>query len=322
VRGEVTSPDGYAGYFKGGRNYFEGNVGFGTNSPRYRIHNVGDYYGKGHVYLYAYEGDGNNGTAYLQARDDSGASTIDLQLRTQNAGTAVNAMRIMFDGKVGIGTTAPAVKLQVSGGTDAALAGGGYLQTGSSTSTNMVLDTNEIMARNNGAAATLFLNHEGGEVHVGQGSGGTGRLVTPVLQITGGADLSEGFEVGGADVRPGMVVVIDPANPGQLVPSVHAYDKKVAGIISGAGGVNTGLVMGQSGSVADGRHPVALTGRVWCLVDASDAIEPGDLLTTSNTPGHAMKAADYDAAQGAIIGKAMTALEEGRGLVLVLVSLQ
>jgi hypothetical protein len=211
----------------------------------------------------------------------------------------------------------------VSGGTDAALASGGYLQTGSITTTNMVLDTNEIMARNNGAAATLFLNHEGGEVHVGQGSGGTGRLVTPILEITGGADLSEGFEVGGADVRPGMVVVIDPANPGQLVSSTHAYDKKVAGIISGAGGVSTGLVMGQLGSVADGRYPVALTGRVWCLVDASEhAIEPGDLLTTSNTPGHAMTAADHHAAQGAIIGKAMTALEEGQGLVLVLVSLQ
>lgn len=51
-------------------------------------------------------------------------------------------------------------------------------------------------------------------------------------------------------------------------------------------------------------------------------MRPGDLLTTSGTPGHAMKAANPAQAQGAILGKAMTPLEEGCGLVLVLVSLQ
>jgi hypothetical protein len=68
---------------------------------------------------------------------------------------------------------------------------------------------------------------------------------------------------------------------------------------------------------------VALTGRVYCWADASDGpIQPGDLLTTSNVPGHAMKVTDHGQAQGAIIGKAMTGLEASRGLVLVLVSLQ
>ena len=74
---------------------------------------------------------------------------------------------------------------------------------------------------------------------------------------------------------------------------------------------------------ADGAHPVALTGRVWCKVDASfGAVTPGDLLTTSPTPGHAMKAGDGGRRSGATIGKAMTSLEAGRGLVLVLVNLQ
>jgi len=68
---------------------------------------------------------------------------------------------------------------------------------------------------------------------------------------------------------------------------------------------------------------VALSGRVYCWVDASHgAIEPGDLLTTSATPGHAMKAVDPEKARGAILGKAMTGLKEGRGLALVLVTLQ
>jgi hypothetical protein len=52
------------------------------------------------------------------------------------------------------------------------------------------------------------------------------------------------------------------------------------------------------------------------------AIEPGDLLTTSNIPGHAMKAADQARWPGAVIGKAMSSLNEGEGLVLVLVNLQ
>ena len=78
-----------------------------------------------------------------------------------------------------------------------------------------------------------------------------------------------------------------------------------------------------SGSEVDGSVPVALSGRVYCLVDASSgAVHPGDLLTTSNRSGHAMKVTDYEQAQGAILGKAMTGLEQGQGFVLVLVSLQ
>jgi hypothetical protein len=83
------------------------------------------------------------------------------------------------------------------------------------------------------------------------------------------------------------------------------------------------MTLQQKGSIADGDHPVALTGRVWCYVDAdAGPVTPGDLLTTSNVPGHAMKVTDHVQAQGAIVGKAMTRLEHGRGLVLVLVSLQ
>lgn len=153
-----------------------------------------------------------------------------------------------------------------------------------------------------------------------------GRTVTKVLQITGGSDLSEQFDVQAHDrlqPEPGLVVCIDAANPGELVVCSEAYSTVVAGVISGAGGVQPGMLMGQDGTAADGEHPVALTGRVYVWADASQgAIQPGDLLTTAAAPGHAMRAADRDRAQGAILGKAMTALEEGTGLVLVLVSLQ
>ena len=81
--------------------------------------------------------------------------------------------------------------------------------------------------------------------------------------------------------------------------------------------------MGQEGTLADGKHPVALSGRVYVWVDASrHPVKPGDLLTTSATPGHAMKAANPQRAQGAVIGKAMTGLKSGKGLVLALITLQ
>jgi hypothetical protein len=160
-----------------------------------------------------------------------------------------------------------------------------------------------------------------------------GKVRVKVLEIAGGADLSEHFEVNAVadpnskaspqQIQPGLVVSIDPDNPGKLVVSGRAYDRRVAGIISGAGGVKPGMLMSQAGSIADGSQPVALTGRVYCWVDASNGpIEPGDLLTTSDIPGYAMKVTDYEKGQGAIIGKAMTGLKEGKGLVLVLITLQ
>ena len=71
-------------------------------------------------------------------------------------------------------------------------------------------------------------------------------------------------------------------------------------------------------------YDVALAGRVYCNVDTTQAgVEAGDLLTTSATPGYAMKSTDYARAQGAILGKAMESLEKGqKGQILVLVTLQ
>lgn len=184
-------------------------------------------------------------------------------------------------------------------------------------------DGAQMMLYDSSGAATIIIDAD----HEGTGNG---RITTEVLEITGGADLSEQFEVAASvlnpDVapEPGLVVCIDAANPGQLVVCDRAYDSTVAGIISGAGDVQTGLLMGQTDSVADGRYPVALTGRVYVWAEAgAQPIQPGDLLTTASRTGYAMPAADAHQAFGAILGKAMTGLEAGEsGLVLVLVSLQ
>jgi hypothetical protein len=144
------------------------------------------------------------------------------------------------------------------------------------------------------------------------------------ITVEGGSDLAEPFKItsGKGDVPQGAVVVIDEQNPGHLKLSDQSYDTHVAGVVSGANGINPGIQMEQQG-LLDGGQNVALTGRVYVQADTSNgAIKPGDLLTTSGNPGCAMKVTDHARAVGAILGKAMTGLSEGKGMVLVLVTLQ
>ena len=150
-----------------------------------------------------------------------------------------------------------------------------------------------------------------------------GVTATDTLVIRGGADLAEPFLITDRKETPkGALVVIDDKNPGRLKISCGEYDKCVAGVVSGAGGLKPGLTLTQKG-IVEGGVKVALAGRVYALADTSNgSIKPGDMLTTSSLPGHAMKATDRDRSFGAVIGKAMSPLKKGRGLVLVLVSLQ
>jgi len=149
------------------------------------------------------------------------------------------------------------------------------------------------------------------------------------VQVTGdviltnpqGQDCAEDFEVLSTEViDPGSVVVID--SEGTVKRSDRAYDKRVAGVVSGAGGYKPGIIMGREQPEAN-RMPVALMGRVFCKVDARySPIEVGDLLTTSPTPGHAMKAEDPLEAFGAVIGKALRSVGKGQVLIPILVALQ
>jgi hypothetical protein len=139
--------------------------------------------------------------------------------------------------------------------------------------------------------------------------------------VLSGADCAEDFDIAGPEiVDPGTVMVID--SDGALRPCHDAYDKKVTGVISGAGDYNPGIVLDKRQSAVN-RLPLALVGKVFCKVDAAfGPIEVGDLLTTSLTRGHAMKAGDPLKAFGAVIGKALRPLTAGRGLIPILVALQ
>src|SRR5207248_10426650 len=135
------------------------------------------------------------------------------------------------------------------------------------------------------------------------------------------ADCAEEFDIAtAATVEPGTVMVL--GEEGALRESHKAYDKRVVGVVSGAGSYRPGIVLDRQ-QARTGRKPISLLGKVFCKVDAAHAaIEIGDLLTTSPLPGHAMKASDQERAFGAVIGKALQPLAYGRGLIAILVALQ
>ena len=128
-----------------------------------------------------------------------------------------------------------------------------------------------------------------------------------------GADCAELFSLApGSLSDAGTLMVID--NEECLRPCNAPYDRRVAGVLSASPGITLGSNFGV---------PLALAGRVACKVDASYAlVEVGDLLTTSPTPGHAMKATDASLAFGAVIGKALRPLPAGQALIPILVALQ
>ena len=134
------------------------------------------------------------------------------------------------------------------------------------------------------------------------------------------ADCAEDFDICDSEVEAGTVMVL--GDDGALYPSSHAYDKRVAGVVSGAGQYQPGIVLDKQ-PTGKPRKPIALMGKVYCKVDAAFGdIAVGDLLTTSSTPGHAMKVSDTAQALGSIIGKALKPFKSGQGLVPVLIALQ
>jgi len=174
-------------------------------------------------------------------------------------------------------------------------------------------ESSELKVLNSGGQEVCTINEAGNMALYNEGQ--------KTIELGTGLDYAEGFDVSSrARIPAGTVLIIDDKNPGKLKVSDKAYDHKVVGIAAGANGLNSGVRLGADQFDLD----VALAGRVYCNVDASyGKVSPGDLLTTSPTPGYAMVVKDYTQAQGCILGKAMETIEDGqKGQILVLVTLQ
>jgi len=262
-------------------------------------------------------------------------------------------------GRIGVGTTAPQEYLHVSFddpfGAFTGLAVQNRNGGGNAASGMLFYDQNGALAQFQGFSN---VSHEyrinniapGGSINfltanvprftvAANGNVGIG-TAAPVakLQVAGNATVDGNFVANGniaakyqdvaewvetpSPLEAGTVVIVDPAEPNRVLAAPKAYDTRVAGAVS----KQPGLVLGEQG---DSKAMVAQSGRVRVKADASyGAIKIGDLLVTSPTPGYAMRSKPMRMSgrtlhrPGTLLGKALEALPNGKGEILVLLTLQ
>lgn len=151
---------------------------------------------------------------------------------------------------------------------------------------------------------------------------GDGNVTADGTFTGGGADFAEYLDAVGSPTHyePGDVLIISPDQDRAVALSTEAYSTAVIGVYStDPAFMGGGRYLPEDGTTE--MLPVGIVGIVPVKVSAENGpIRRGDLLTTSNTPGHAMLASEY--APGAILGKAMGELEEGTGVIEVVLLLQ
>lgn len=186
----------------------------------------------------------------------------------------------------------------------------------------------------NGVAG-LFVSRAGGDILLGRT--GPAGSATSVFRVDSngtvfadggfrpnGADFAEAVQVKGSSEQyaPGDLLVIDASGARRLSLSQTPYSTLVAGIYSTQPGVVASQHRVEEGLPKD-EVPLAVVGIVPCKVTTENgSIVPGDLLVTSSTPGHAMKGTDRGRMLGAVVGKALEPLQNGTGVIQVLVTLQ
>ncbi len=319
-------------------------VGIGTTNPLAKLEIVGDWTGEeGALRL-----TGDKPTIKFSGQEIAGNQSWILHVGSSGPGNFEffretgpsqwsRVMAFAPTGNVGIGTPDPLHLLQIGGGFDGHLGFGGsdgtpnagYIRFGDQTGWKLhIARAREKSAGsiNSGTTGSLVTFQDNGNVGIGTTAPTEKLEVNGSIKVSGdillaNADCAEDFTIGTElAMEPGTVMVVGAE--GALFPCLQAYDKKVAGVVSGAGDYKPGIVLDKQQSESN-RQPIALLGKVYCKVDAQyGAIEIGDSLTTSPTLGHAMKVDEPIAALGAMLGKALRPLQEGQGLIPILIALQ
>jgi len=341
---------------------YGGNVGIGTTDPTAPLH---VQFG-GDKALKVETTTASTGIARIQAMGPGTQAQVGLEWREDVSGGMAliqtgksnnNPNLGILSGNVGIGTTTPGTKLEVSGqgrfnpgasfsaidtGWAAAF---GYSGANWGVRLGATGGQGVIQVAQGTTAYDLAVQPYGGNVGIGTNNPGSYKLnVNGDTNVAGNLNIvANGASAGNIvaagtisakyqdvaewvpsseQLAAGTVVVLDSTKSNQVISSSQSYDTRVAGVIS----AQPGISLGEKG---DGKVLVATTGRVKVKVDASKGpIHIGDLLVTSDVPGVAMKseAVNLGGVQfhrpGTLIGKALEPLEKGKGEILVLLSLQ
>jgi hypothetical protein len=145
----------------------------------------------------------------------------------------------------------------------------------------------------------------------------TGSVFADGTFNAGGADFAEMLSATDG-LEAGDVLVIE--EDGRLARSTEPKQENVAGVYS----TKPGFMGGAHEEIDQtGKVPLAIVGVVPVKVtNENGAIKPGNLLVTSSTPGHAMKAS-VDRQVGTVIGKALGSFDgAAAGVIQMLVLLQ
>ncbi|MDQ6631446.1 MAG: hypothetical protein M3Y82_06770, partial [Verrucomicrobiota bacterium] len=199
----------------------------------------------------------DSGSGYARSRIQGVGGDLDLFTESYLSGVnPYSFLKVANNGNVGIGSAAPVGKLEVVAQDALRLIGYQPFLT--------LYDNNAGYARSRiqsvGGEMLLvpetYLNGSDGNAYVKLFN--SGNFSVKSLTIRGGADLAEPFDLSSAEIAKGSVVVIDEDHAGHLKLSDQAYDTHVAGIVSGANGINPGIALQQEG-VNEGGQNVALS---------------------------------------------------------------
>jgi len=239
---------------------------------------------------------GGPANTMVLASTKNAGTTRDLWIYANDSLTpsAPNILVQANTGRVGIGTTSPSATLEVHG-----------------SATNLLALYDPVAPSD-----AKFRVTRQGDVRADGSYYGAGGI------YPGGADVAERINTS-EWVEQGNVVEIDPEHSGFFRKTRSPYSTRVAGIISTSPGVVLGNSFDPSADQWEDNRPVlAIAGRVPLKATTENgAIQIGDLLVSSSVAGVAMKG-NLEGAIGAVVGKAMEPLTEGKGMIMVQVTLR